>query len=86
MEFFSITSWQCISRKSKGVLFLESSYRYVSGFPPIREIRGNFEDISSEGNQGKIRGFQPKSGKKFSNKGTFFKTVFKPFNMRKNVF
>ena len=31
-------------------------------------------------------GFQPKSGKKFSNQGIFFKTIFKPFKVRENVF
>ena len=41
---------------------------------PVREIR------EKEG------GFQPKSGKKISNQGTFFKTIFKPFNLRKNLF
>ena len=41
---------------------------------------------------GKTGGFQPKSGKifqireNFSNQGTFFKTIFKPFNLRKNLF
>ena len=50
---------------------------------------------TDQGNQGKfwrlfpvkeIRGFQQKSGKKNSNQGTFFQTIFKPFNLRKNVF
>ena len=32
--------------------------------------------FSSQGNQGKTGGFQPKSGKKFSNQGTFFSKSF----------
>ena len=32
--------------------------------------------FSSKGNQGKTRGFQPKSGKKISNQGTFFPNHF----------
>ena len=50
-----------------------------SGFPPIREIREfreNFEDFFQSGKSGKNRGFQPKSGKKISNQGTFFPNHF----------
>ena len=45
--------------------------------------------FSSQGNQGKTGGFQLKSGKKFSNQGTFFQNHFqpyKPFNLRKSFF
>ena len=45
--------------------------------------------FSSQGNQGKTGGFQPKSGKKFSNQGTFSQTIFKPFkpkNLRTKFF
>ena len=38
------------------------------------------------GKSGKIGGFQSTSGKKISNQGTFFKTIFKHFNLRKNLF
>ena len=31
---------------------------------------------TDEGNQGKTRGFQPKSGEKISNQGTFFSKPF----------
>ena len=54
-----------------------------SGFPPIREIRENLKTFSIQGKRG---GFQPKSGEKISNQGTFFQTIFKPFkpiNLRK---
>ena len=57
-----------------------------TGFPlikPIRVFRENFEDFFQSGKTG---GFQPKSGKKISNQGSFFKTIFKPFYLRKNVF
>ena len=37
----------------------------TSGFPLIREIRGNFEDFFQSGKSGKTWGFQQKSGKKF---------------------
>ena len=37
--------------------------------------------FSSQGNQGKTGVFQPKSGKKISNQGTFFQTIFKPFKL-----
>ena len=40
---------------------------------PVREIREK-------------RGFQPKSGRTFSNQGTFFKTIFKHFNLKKDFF
>ena len=64
--------------------FWEKQLGAEAGFPPIREIR-EFREIlktfSSQGNQGKTGGFQPKSGKKISNQGTFFKTIFKPFNL-----
>ena len=45
--------------------------------------------FSSQGNQGKMGGFQPNSGEKFYIRELFFKTIFKafiPFNLRKNVF
>ena len=45
--------------------------------------------FSSKGNQGKTGVFQPKSGKKISNQGTFFQTILKPFkpiNLRKMFF
>ena len=42
--------------------------------------------FSSQGNQGKTGGFQPKSGKKISNQGIFFKTILKPSNLRKMLF
>ena len=51
----------------------------VTGFPPIREIREfreNFEDFFQSG---KNRGFQPKSGKKISNQGTFSPNHFQTF-------
>ena len=35
-----------------------------SGFPPIREIRENFEDFFQSGKSGKTGDFQPKSEKK----------------------
>ena len=45
--------------------------------------------FSSQGNQGKTGVFQPKSGKKISDQGTFFQIIFKPFkplNLRKIFF
>ena len=57
-----------------------------AGFPPIREFRENFEDFFQSGKSGKNGGFQPKSGKKISNQGTFFQTIFKPINLRKMFF
>ena len=68
--------------------FLASGGRNLlqSGFPPIREFRENFEDFFQSG---KNRVFQPKSGKKIWNQGTFFQTIFKPFkpiNLRKMFF
>ena len=54
-----------------------------TGFPPIRENREILKTFSS---QGKTGGFEPKSGEKFSNQGTFFKTICKPFNLRKMFF
>ena len=45
--------------------------------------------FSSQGNQGKTGGFQPKSGKKISNQGTFSQNIFNPFkpkNRRKKFF
>ena len=50
-----------------------------AGFPPIREFRGKFEDFFQSGKSGESSGFQPKSGKKISNQGTFFPNHFQTF-------
>ena len=54
----------------------------VAGFLPIREfreIRENFVDFFQSGKSGKNGVFSAKIREKFSNQGTFFKTIFKPF-------
>ena len=53
------------------------------GFPPIREIRENFENFFQSG---KNSGFSAKIREKISNQGTFSKTILKPFNLRKTFF
>ena len=45
---------------------------YITGFPPIREIREKFDNFFQSGKSGKNRGFQAQSGKKFANQGIFF--------------
>ena len=60
--------------------------KHITGFPPISEIRENFEDFSQSGKSGENRGFSAKIREKISNQGTFFQTIFKPFqpiNLRK---
>ena len=47
----------------------------MSGFPPDREIRENFEDFSSQGNQQKTGGFNQNQGKNLKS-GNFFSKPF----------
>ena len=55
--------------------------------PTAQGNQGKFrKTFSSQENQGKTGGFQPKSGEKIQIRELFFKTIFKPFNLRKNVF
>ena len=54
----------------------------LTGFPPIREIRENFEDFFQSGKSGENGVFS-------QNQGTFFQTIvktFKPINLRKMFF
>ena len=54
----------------------------ISGFPPIREFRENFEDFFQSGKSGKNRGFSAKiRGKNFKS-GNFFS---KPFSNLLNL-
>ena len=59
-------------------LSVPKSVFFTSGFPPIREFRGNFEHFFQSGRSGKNGGggVQPKSGEKIWNQGTFFKNIF----------
>ena len=60
----------------------------VLGFPPIREIRENFEEFFQSGKSGNNRGFSAKiRGKNFKLWNLFFfKIIFKHFNLSKNAF
>ena len=59
----------------------------MTGIPLIREIRENFEDFFQSGKSGKNRGFSAKiREEKFQIRELFFKTFFKPFNLRKMLF
>ena len=54
----------------------------LSGFPPIREIRENFEDFFQSGKSGKNRGFSAKIREKNFKSGNFFS---KPFSNLLNL-
>ena len=61
----------------------------MSGFPPIREFRENFEDFFQSGKSGENRGFSAKIREKIQIREFFFQTIFKlfkPINLRKFFF
>ena len=56
------------------------------GFPPIREIGVNFEAFFQSGKSGENGGFSARIREEIFKSGNFFfKTIFKPFNLKKNV-
>ena len=78
----------CIQTFRKSALIVQSSYKLARPMSCLKQgshqsgNSGKFlKTFSSQGNQGKTGSLQPKSGKKISNQGTFFKTIFKPFNL-----
>ena len=77
-----------ISRSSLSIKVIGQGQGHMTGFPPIREIRENLKDFSQSGKSGKNRGFSAKIREKIFKSGNFFfRTIFKPFNLRKkNVF
>ena len=56
-----------------GALGLEN--RIYTGFPPIREIRDNFEQFFQSGKSGKNKGFWPSIRGKNSNYGKIFLAI-----------
>ena len=59
----------------------------LTGFPPIREIRDNFEDFFAVREiREKQDAFSQNQGKKFQIRELFFQNHFQTFKLRKNVF
>ena len=71
------------NKKDDGMKVAHSfDYRYcrifdtLTGFPPIREFRENFEDFFQSGKSGKKRGFSAKIREKIFKSGNFFSKPF----------
>ena len=69
--------------EAQGLIHPTIATRRVPTDQEIQGNQGNFENFFQLGKSGKTGGFQSKSGK---NSNQYFKTVFRPFILRKYLF